>query len=78
MLAACAEAEPGEQALIELGRESQARWPAFAAELQEVSGIDVGLRREGTLVLALTADDQARLLHQLTFQLKLGLPLQWI
>ena len=78
MLAACAEAEPGEQALIALGRESQARWPAFAAELQQVSGIDVGLRREGTLVLALTADDQARLLHQLTFQLKLGLPLRWI
>jgi glycine oxidase len=57
MLAACAEAEPGEQALVALGRESQARWPAFAAELQQVSGIDVGLRPEGTLVVALTADD---------------------
>jgi glycine/D-amino acid oxidase-like deaminating enzyme len=60
MLAACAEAEPGEQALVALGRESQRRWPAFAAELQQVSGIDVGLRPEGTLVVALTADDQAR------------------
>jgi glycine oxidase len=78
MLAACAEAEPGEQALVALGRESQARWPAFAAELQQVSGIDVGLRPEGTLVVALTADDQARLLHQLAFQQKLGLPLRWI
>src|SRR5262249_3713248 len=35
MLAACAEAEPGEEALVALGRESQARWPAFAAELLE-------------------------------------------
>jgi glycine oxidase len=78
MLAACAEAEPGEEALIALGRESQARWPAFAAELLEVSGIDVELRPEGTLLLALTADDQARLSHQLVFQQKLGLPLQWI
>ena len=78
MLAACVEAEPGEQALVALGRESQARWPAFAAELQQVSGIDVGLRPEGTLVVALTADDQARLLHQLAFQQKLGLPLRWI
>jgi hypothetical protein len=26
----------------------------------------------------LTADDQARLLHQLAFQQKLGLPLRWI
>jgi len=78
MLAACAEAEPGEEALIALGRESQARWPSFAAELLQASGIDVELRTEGTLVVALTADDQARLHHQLVFQHKLSLPLQWI
>jgi glycine oxidase len=78
MLAACSEAEPGEEALVALGRDSQARWPAFAAELQQASGIDVELRREGTLMLALTADDQARLNHQLVFQQKLGLPLHWI
>jgi glycine oxidase len=78
MLAACAEAEPGEEALVALGREAQARWPAFAAELLAASGVDVELRQEGTLVVALTADDQARLHHQLAFQQKLGLPLQWI
>ena len=78
MLAACAEAEPGEEALVTLGRASQARWPAFAAELKQASGVDVGLRPEGTLVVALTSDDQARLSHQLLFQQKLGLPLQWI
>jgi glycine oxidase len=78
MLAACAEAEPGEEALVALGRDAQARWPAFAAELLATSGIDVELRQEGTLVVALTADDQARLHHQLAFQQKLGLPLQWI
>ena len=61
-----------------LGRDSQARWPAFAAELQEASGIDVELRTEGSLVIALTADDQARIHHHLVFQQKLGLPLQWI
>ncbi|MGB6464908.1 MAG: FAD-dependent oxidoreductase, partial [Xanthobacteraceae bacterium] len=27
MLAACAEAEPGEEDLVALGRDSQARWP---------------------------------------------------
>jgi glycine oxidase len=78
MLAAGSEAEPGEEALVTLGRESQARWPAFAAELEQAYGIDVELRREGTLVVALTADDQARLNHQLVFQQNLGLPLQWI
>ena len=78
MLAACAEAEPGEEALIALGRESQRRWPAFAAELKDVSGIDVELRTEGTLVVALTADDQARLHHHLVLQQELGLPVEWI
>jgi glycine oxidase len=78
MLAACAEAEPSEEALIALGRESQARWPAFAAELQEATGIDVELRTEGTMVVALTADDQSRLQHLLVFQRKLDLPLEWI
>jgi glycine oxidase len=78
MLAACAEAEPGEEALVALGRESQARWPAFAEELRQASGIDVELRREGTLLIALTADDQARLFHHLEFQKTLDLPLTWI
>ena len=45
---------------------------------EQASGIDVELRREGTLVIALTADDQARLFHHLEFQKKLDLPLQWI
>jgi glycine oxidase len=78
MLAACCEAEPGEEDLVALGRDSQARWPAFAEELLSKSGVDVELRREGTLVLALTADDQAALAHHLDYQLKLGLPLEWL
>lgn len=78
MLAACCEAEPGEEDLVVLGRESQARWPGFAQELQRASGIDVELRREGTLVLALTADDQAEIGHRLEFQKKLDLPLEWL
>src|SRR5262249_55402992 len=60
------------------GRESQRRWPHFAEALLRASGIDVELRREGTLSLALTADDQARLMHDLAFQKKLGLPLEWL
>jgi len=79
MLAACCEAEPGEEDLVTLGRESQARWPGFAEELGHASGIDVELRREGTLVLALTADDQAEIGHRLEFQQqRLDLPLHWL
>jgi glycine oxidase len=78
MLAACCEAEPGEEALVALGRESQARWPAFAEEIKRASGIDVELRDEGTLLLALTADDQATIAHHLEFQRRLDLPLEWL
>ena len=78
MLAACCEAEPGEEALVALGRDSQARWPAFADELLRASGVDVELRREGTLLLALTADDQAEIAHRLEFQRRLDLPLEWL
>jgi glycine oxidase len=78
MLAVCAEAEPGEENLIALGRRSQALWPDFAAELEKLTGQSVDLRREGTLVVALTADDQARIQHHLEFQRSLGLPVEWI
>jgi len=78
MLATCAEAEPGEEALVRLGRLSQSLWPDFAAELERASGMAVDLRREGTLVIALTADDQARISHRLAFQKSLGLPVEWM
>ena len=73
MLAACAEVEPGEEKLFALNRASQALWPQFAAELERASGVTVDLRREGTLVIALTADDRVRLQHDLAFQQQLGL-----
>ena len=78
MLATCAEAEPGEEALVALGRASQARWPEFASELEDWTDLPVDLRSEGTLIVALTADDQARLRHGLEFQKSLGLPVEWI
>jgi glycine oxidase len=78
MLAACAETEPGEEHLFALNRTSQALWPDFAEELEAASGIAVDLRREGTLVVALNADDRARLQHHLEFQHQLGLSLDWL
>jgi len=78
MLAICCEAEPGEEQLVALGRASQAMWPDFAGELEQAAGHSVDLRREGTMLVALTADDQARLRHRLEFQKTLGLPVEWI
>lgn len=78
MLAACAEAEPGEEGLMALNRASQALWPAFAAELEAATGHAVDLRTEGTLTLALTADDLARLKHLFALQTSMGLPVEWL
>jgi len=78
MLAAGLEAEPGEQTLLALNRESQAMWPDFAAELEQASGMSVDLRREGTLMLAVTRDDAARLKFNFDFQRSLGINVEWL
>ncbi len=78
MLAPYVEAEPGEERLFSLLRESHARWSDFSQELMEVSGIDTGYRTEGTLVVALDRDQAERLHHQYTFQRRLGTELEWI
>ncbi len=78
MLAAGCETEPGEAALGALNRASLALWPDFAAELEAASGISVGLRREGTLIIALNRDDVARLRHDFEFQAGQGVALEWL
>tara|TARA_Y100000588_G_scaffold30888_1_gene30142 strand:+ start:844 stop:2013 length:1170 start_codon:yes stop_codon:yes gene_type:complete len=78
MLAANVETEPGEEALLALNLESQAAWPAFAAELEAVSGIDLGYRDEGTLVVASHRDDAAELRNTYEFHLSLGLKIEWL
>src|SRR5215472_16036614 len=78
MLAICAEAEPGEQDLVVLGRLSQSSWPAFAAELEATCGFAINRRTEGTLVVAMNAAEAARIRHHLAFQKSLALPVEWI
>jgi glycine oxidase len=78
MLAAGLEAEPGEQTLFGLCRRSQLRWPEFAAELTATTGLEVGLRTEGTLQIALTHDDAERLRFTAGYQRDLGVALDWL
>ena len=78
MLAAAVETEPGEEALLALTLESQRMWPDFACELEAASGISVGYRDEGTIVVALTRDDAEQLRFTFDFQKSLGLDLQWL
>ncbi|MBV9687005.1 MAG: glycine oxidase ThiO [Alphaproteobacteria bacterium] len=78
MLAAAVETEPGEEALLGLNLESQRMWPDFARELEASSGISVGYRTEGTIVVALTRDDSEQLRFTYDFQKGLGLDLEWL
>jgi glycine oxidase len=78
MLAAAVETEPGEETLLELTLESQRQWPGFARELEAASGLSVGYRDEGTIVVALTRDDAEQLRHTYQFQKGLGLDIEWL
>src|SRR5580700_19863 len=75
MLAPVAEAEFGAagRRLLELGQRSAEMWPGFAAGLQEATGIEVGLLKTGTLVVARDEDEARELERQLAFRQSLGL-----
>lgn len=78
MLAANVEAEPGEEALTALCLDSQQRWPAFRDELEAASGISVGYRDEGIMVVATNRDEAAALKHHYDYQTGIGLTLEWL
>jgi glycine oxidase len=78
MLAPVTETDFGEDELLRLNLESASMWPAFAAELEEASGIAVGYEPNGALVVAVDRDDaeELRRLHEL--QRSLGLDSEWL
>ena len=69
---------PAKKSLLALTLESQRMWPGFARELEAASGIAVGYRDEGTIVVALTRDDAEQLRFTYDFQKSLGLELEWL
>lgn len=73
MLAPVSEVTYGEQTLLRLAMESLQRYPDFVAELEAVTGDIVGLRREGTLIVATDAGDRDMLVELHAFQSELGL-----
>lgn len=73
MLAPVTEAHYQEEPLLGLNLESARRWPDFAARVEAASGLDVGYRACGTLVVAADAGDLAWLADLHRFQLELGL-----
>jgi glycine oxidase len=78
MLAPVTEADFGEEAKVALNLAGRERWPAFAAELAERSGVDVGYRESGALVLAVDRDDAEELRRLAALQRELHLDAKWL
>jgi len=76
MLAPVTEVHYGERQLLALNLAAAARWPSFAAELEEAAGQPVGYRPGGTLAVARDADDNAALEDLYQFQLRCGLEVE--
>ncbi len=75
MLAPVAEVEFGEagRRVLELGLRSAEMWPSFAAELVKATGVEVGLRQSGTLLVARDEDEARALERQLALRESLDL-----
>ncbi|HEY1621797.1 MAG TPA: glycine oxidase ThiO, partial [Streptosporangiaceae bacterium] len=76
MLTPVAEAAYAERQLFELGSESLRRYPDFAAELTELTGLPTGFQRSGTLQVAYDGDDLAVLEEMRLLQESFGWPAQ--
>jgi len=76
MLAPVTEVEYGEDDLLALNLASVAAWPAFAAELQDATGLSAGLHQTGTLSVAYDVDDAAALRRLADYQRRLGLEVE--
>jgi glycine oxidase len=74
MLTPVAEAAYAERHLFELGSLSLRRYPAFAAELTERTGMPTGFRQTGTLQVGYDADDMAMLAEHALLRESFGVP----
>jgi len=73
MLAPASEALFGEGALLRLNLLAVRRFGPFAAELEEATGHQIGLRREGTVAVAYDPGDYAALIRLTAFRRSAGL-----
>ena len=73
MLAPVSEADVEHPDLVPLALDSLARYPAFVARVEDVSGLACGYRQEGLLWIGLHRDHRAEIDHLQTFMAERGL-----
>jgi glycine oxidase len=78
MLAPVGEATWGEDELLSLALDSHARWPRFAAELEESSGRDPGFIELGAVHVALDRDESEALRRRFELMRSLQLDATWL
>ena len=78
MLAPASEAEHASDALVRLAQDSLRLYPEWVRGVQAASGLDCGLRREGTLLVALGQDDESELARIARFQDRYDVPTVWL
>ena len=78
MLAPVGEAAWGEEALLNAALAAHRIWPAFAAELEDASGVSPGLLAGGALHVALDRDEAAELRRRFELMRSLGLEAEWL
>ncbi|TDD90717.1 glycine oxidase ThiO [Actinomadura darangshiensis] len=76
MLTPVSELTYGEEPLLRLGLASRDRYGAFAAELEELTGLDTGYRTDGIIEVAFDSDDLKHLDDLRRFQESLGIPVE--
>ncbi len=73
MLAPVGEAHFGEEPLVRLALAGASRWPSFAAELADETGLPTGFLATGSLLVGADPSDRAAIEDVLVFQRSLGL-----
>jgi glycine oxidase len=74
MIAPISEAEFGEDGVVDVNRDSAARYPAFVADVEADSGLLTGYRQCGTLHVAVDGDEHAALERAYQHRKSIGLP----
>jgi glycine oxidase len=78
MIAPGAELEGKDDPLTRFAQQARARWPSFAKELQRESGIEIGYRDVGSLILAETAEKASALQSRAETLNRQGTAVTWL